>query len=47
MSYGFGPFVTPMQEFRGVHGNDERIAVGNLERGTAFLIDLLQEFVWQ
>lgn len=44
VAYGFGPFVTRLEEFRGVHGNDERIEVANLEQGTAFLIELLRRF---
>ena len=44
VSYGFGPFVVPGEDRRGVHGNDERISVTNMERGTRVLIDLLFEF---
>ena len=43
-SYGFGPFATAFTDFRGVHGNNERISVENLERGTNLLIELLQRF---
>ena len=44
VSYGFGPFVVPGEDRRGVHGNDERISVANMERGTRVLIDLLFDF---
>lgn len=45
VSYGFGPFVTPRIDRRGVHGNNERITVENMERGTRVMIDLLNRFV--
>ncbi|MCZ6501964.1 MAG: M20/M25/M40 family metallo-hydrolase [Gammaproteobacteria bacterium] len=43
-SYGFGPFVTPQIDRRSVHGNNERITVENMERGTRVMIDLLNKF---
>ena len=46
-SYGFAPFVAPITEYRGVHGNDERISVENMRRGTEIMIQLLQEFAWR
>lgn len=45
VSYGFGPFVTPQIDRGSVHGNNERITVENLERGTRAMIDLLNRFV--
>ena len=44
VAYGFAPFVLPPQEFRGVHGNDERISEENLVRGTRLLTDLITRF---
>ncbi|MGE0623629.1 MAG: M20/M25/M40 family metallo-hydrolase [Pseudomonadales bacterium] len=44
VSYGFGPFVVPASDRRGVHGNDERISVENMVRGTELLIELLDRF---
>ncbi|MCZ6618600.1 MAG: M20/M25/M40 family metallo-hydrolase [Gammaproteobacteria bacterium] len=43
--YGFSPFLFEAQEARGVHGNNERISVENLRRGTATMIELLERFV--
>jgi len=43
-SYGFGPFVVPLADRRGVHGNDERISVENMQQGTEIMIDLLRRF---
>jgi len=47
VSYGLGFFVVPQSDFRGVHGNNERIGVDNLKQGTAALIELLQNFTGQ
>jgi len=41
-SYGYSPFVLPVGEMRGVHGNDERVSVENLRRGTQLMTDLLK-----
>jgi len=46
-SYGFSPFVLPAGEARGVHGNDERISVENLQRGTEIMTDLLKRMTHQ
>ena len=43
-SYGFGPFVVPAEDRRGVHGNNERISVANMTRGTEVMIRLLEQF---
>lgn len=42
VSYGIQPFVVSERESRGVHGNDERISVQNVEFGTRFLFDVLR-----
>jgi acetylornithine deacetylase/succinyl-diaminopimelate desuccinylase-like protein len=44
VSYGFSTTVVPGPDRRGVHGNDERISVENMERGTIVMIDLLVQF---
>lgn len=44
VSYGWGPFVVPGADRRGVHGNNERISVENMIRGTEVMIDLLERF---
>ncbi len=43
-SYGFGPFVIPAADRRGVHGNNERISVENMVRGTRVMTELLRNF---
>jgi len=43
-SYGFSPTVLAENEGVGVHGNDERISLETLKKGTAFMIDLVQSF---
>jgi len=43
-SYGLGFFVIPRGDYRGVHGNDERIGVEVLQQGTEAMIELLTEF---
>ena len=43
VSYGYSPFVITTAERRGVHGNNERISVQNMEQGTRVMIDLVRE----
>lgn len=43
-SYGVGPFVIPAEDRQGVHGNNERISVENLKKGTEYLVELLNRF---
>ncbi len=43
-SYGFSPTVLAENEGVGVHGNDERISLETLKKGTAFMIDLVKSF---
>jgi acetylornithine deacetylase/succinyl-diaminopimelate desuccinylase-like protein len=46
-AYGFSPFVFADGEYapgEGAHGNDERISVDNLTRGTRVMITLLEKF---
>lgn len=42
VSYGYSPFLFSPIESRGVHGNNERVSVENVTRGTGIMIDLLQ-----
>ncbi len=44
VSYGFSTMVIPGPDRRGVHGNNERVSVENMTRGTAIMIDLLEQF---
>ena len=43
-SYGFGAFVIPQADRRGVHGNNERIGVDELVAGTDLMIELVERF---
>lgn len=44
VSYGFAPFLYLEGEITGVHGNNERISIENLKRGTKIMTDFLFEF---
>ena len=44
-AYGYSPFVFQPEDMRGVHGNNERISIKNLERGTQVLTQLLHAVV--
>ncbi len=45
VSYGFFPFVIPVSDQGGVHGNDERISTENVMRGTRMMIEIVEAFV--
>jgi len=40
-SYGFGPFVLDQEEWKRIHGNDERISVENLRAGARCYTEML------
>ena len=40
--YGFAPFLVPAAEESGVHGNNERISIENIRKGTAMMVDLVR-----
>jgi acetylornithine deacetylase/succinyl-diaminopimelate desuccinylase-like protein len=44
VSYGFAPFLHLPGEQTGVHGNNERISIENLRRGTRIMTDFLFGF---
>ena len=44
-SYGYSPFAFTTSEFAGVHGNDERVSVKNVENGVRVYFELLKDFV--
>ena len=44
VSYGYGPFLVPGPDRRGVHGNNERVSVENVTRGTELYYELLERF---
>lgn len=39
--YGFAPFLVPAAEESGVHGNNERISVENIRRGTQMMLEIV------
>jgi len=47
VSYGYSPTAPPQADVGGVHGNNERISVENVRRGTAMLLRILERFVAQ
>jgi acetylornithine deacetylase/succinyl-diaminopimelate desuccinylase-like protein len=40
--YGFMPFRLPLGETAGIHGNNERVSVANLESGTRLLYEIVR-----
>jgi acetylornithine deacetylase/succinyl-diaminopimelate desuccinylase-like protein len=40
-SYGFAPFLVPEAEESGVHGNNERLSVENVRRGTQMMLEIV------
>lgn len=42
VSYGYSPAAPPQADAGGVHGNNERISVENVRRGTGMLITIVQ-----
>ncbi len=44
ISYGFGPFLFGENEQTGVHGNNERISVANMIKGTEIMKDFVMDF---
>jgi acetylornithine deacetylase/succinyl-diaminopimelate desuccinylase-like protein len=43
--YGFAPFLIPEAEESGVHGNNERISVDNIRRGTQMMLEIVNRVV--
>ena len=44
-SYGFAPFMVPEAEQSGVHGNNERLSVENIRRGTQMMLEIVSRVV--
>lgn len=40
--YGYAPFLIPSDEESGVHGNNERISIANVRRGTTMMRDIVE-----
>lgn len=45
-SYGYSPFLVPAEDEAGVHGNDERVSVENVRRGTRMMLEILRALVY-
>ncbi|HSD31026.1 MAG TPA: M20/M25/M40 family metallo-hydrolase [Gemmatimonadales bacterium] len=41
-SYGYAPFLIPADQEGGVHGNDERISLENVRRGTVMMLEIVE-----
>jgi len=41
-SFGFAPFLIPENDESGVHGNNERISVANVRKGTEMMVELVR-----
>jgi acetylornithine deacetylase/succinyl-diaminopimelate desuccinylase-like protein len=42
VSYGFAPFLVPADDMGGVYGNNERISVENVRKGTEMMLDIVR-----
>jgi acetylornithine deacetylase/succinyl-diaminopimelate desuccinylase-like protein len=45
VSYGYEPTATPDEDESGLHGNDERVTVHNVRRGTRLMVEIVRRFV--
>jgi len=45
-SYGFFPMLTNIEDSGGVHGNNERVSVENVKRGTRLMLEILEQLVY-
>lgn len=41
-SYGYAPFLVPVEQAGGLHGNNERLSEANVRRGTAIMLEVVQ-----
>lgn len=44
-SYGYAPFLIPQADGSGVHGNNERISIANVRRGTQMMYEIVEAMV--
>jgi len=44
-SYGFAPFLIPEAETSGTHGNNERISIENVRKGTSVMLEVVSAVV--
>ena len=45
-SYGFNPVIIPLNEFRRIHGNDERINIKAFKKGVDEQLKIIEKFVY-
>lgn len=45
VSYGFSPFLLPVSDAHTIHGNNERVSVENMRRGTQVMIDVVDAMI--
>jgi acetylornithine deacetylase/succinyl-diaminopimelate desuccinylase-like protein len=45
-SYGYSPFLVPPADDAGVHGNEERVSIENVRRGTRVMVEILRSLVY-
>lgn len=45
-SYGFTPVLTPIEDYGGVHGNNERMDIDAFRKGTGLLLEVVEQFVY-
>jgi acetylornithine deacetylase/succinyl-diaminopimelate desuccinylase-like protein len=43
-AYGYSPVAIPLEDMGGQHGNNERISVENMQRGTAAMFEIVRRF---
>ena len=46
VSYGFTPASVPLEDYAGIHGNNERISVENMREGTLLLKEITEALVY-
>jgi acetylornithine deacetylase/succinyl-diaminopimelate desuccinylase-like protein len=46
VSYGFTPALIPLEDYGGIHGNNERISVDTLREGTLVLQEIINSLVY-
>lgn len=44
-SYGFGPGPIPEEDEHGTHGNNERLSIENIRKGTAMMLEIVRDVV--
>jgi len=43
-AYGYDPFVVPLSDQAGVHGNNERLSLENIRRGVIVMLDIIERW---